>query len=72
MCNAGAHSCHIAWVTTLHLLGRKYRLLAPSLNERSRRLGAASGRVRRPGGGRKRAAAVDPRLSTALDSATRC
>ena len=90
-------------MTTLQLLRRKYRLLAPSLNERSRRLWAASeaqavgyggaslvaratgisrstivrglaerpaaaGRVRRTGGGRKRAAAVDPRLPTALEA----
>jgi hypothetical protein len=93
-------------VTPLQVIRQKYRTLTPSLNERSRRLwaatearalgyggaslvaratrisrstivrgmqearsgpGAAEGRVRRPGGGRKRATALDPSLRGALE-----
>jgi len=93
-------------VTALQVIRQKYRMLRHSLNERSRRLWAASearalghggaslvvratgisrstivrgmkeadagggageGRIRRPGGGRKSATAIDPKLRAALE-----
>src|SRR6266568_4254046 len=54
---------------TREMLTAKFEVIFPHLDERQRRLlmGAeARGRARRPGGGRKRAADLDPGLRPAL------